>query len=84
MNNILEAIPNLYPRNNSGKYFVEFDDVFFADKFAKGIQKQFEALGFSGLECQKLIEQRMGKVYIDVDSALSIYNVEKEICEVMS
>lgn len=84
MNNILEAIPKLYKKNGSGRYFVEFDDVFFADKFAKGIQRQFKELGFSDDECRQLVDQRMGKVYMDIETAISIYNVEREVCEAMS
>ena len=84
MKNILEAIPKLYKKNGSGKYYIEFDDVFYAEKFSKGIQRQLKELGFIESDCKKLVEQRMGKVYMDIDTAKKIYEVENEICEVIS
>ena len=84
MKNIIEAIPKLYKKNGSGKYYVEFDDVFYADKFARGIQKQLKDLGFTDDDCRLIVDQRMGKVYMDMDTAESIYNVENDICEIMS
>jgi hypothetical protein len=82
MKNIIEAIPKLYKKNKSGKYYVEFEDVFFADKFSKGIKKQLKQLGFTEDACNSIVIQSMGKIYMDINSAEKIYNVEVELCGV--